>query len=46
VGLAKAQNCREKLMVRGAIDLQRKADFLISETVASDEEAGRARPDV
>lgn len=37
VGLAKAQNCREKLMVRGAIDLQRKADFLISETVASDE---------
>ena len=32
VGLAKAQMCREKLMVRGAIDLQRKADFLMCES--------------
>lgn len=30
VGFAKAQSCREKLMIRGCIDLQRKADFLIS----------------
>jgi hypothetical protein len=30
VGFAKAQACREKLMIRGAMDLQRKADFLVS----------------
>lgn len=29
LGLAKAQTFREKLMIRGAIDLQRKADFLV-----------------
>jgi len=35
VGLAKAQTCREKLMVRGAIDLQRKAEFLMVEAAGS-----------
>jgi len=35
VGLAKAQTCREKLMVRGAIDLQRKADYLMAESKSS-----------
>ena len=38
VGLAKAETCREKLMVRGAIDLQRKADFLMAEAAANTEE--------
>lgn len=44
VGLAKAQTCREKLMVRGAIDLQRKADFLVNHTikVGADEEQNQA----
>lgn len=31
VGFAKAQSCREKLMIRGCIDLQRKAEFLHAE---------------
>lgn len=35
LGLAKAQTCREKLMVRGAIDLQRKADFLVHHAIKS-----------
>ena len=42
VGLAKAQMCREKLMVRGAIDLQRKAEFLMcasTHPTAEDQEA-------
>ena len=37
VGMAKAQTCREKLMVRGGIDLQRKADFLMEECPSSQE---------
>jgi hypothetical protein len=35
VGQAKAQMCQEKLMVRGATDLQRKAEFLIAEATPS-----------
>ena len=38
VGQAKAQMCRERLMVRGAIDLQRKAEFLISESEGTPEQ--------
>lgn len=43
VGLAKAQMCKEKLMVRGAIDLQRKADFLMAQSTESSPEASSAR---
>lgn len=32
VGEAKAQMCHEKLMVRGATDLQRKAEFLVAKS--------------
>jgi hypothetical protein len=34
VGEAKAQMCREKLMVRGATDLQRKSEFLVAKSDA------------
>ena len=41
-GLAKAQMCREKLMVRGAIQLQRKADFLVNHHAAEASESQRS----
>jgi hypothetical protein len=41
VGLAKAQTCREKLMIRGAIDLQRKSEFIVI-TSSTKDEAERA----
>lgn len=43
VGLAKAQMCREKLMVRGACDLQRKADFLMSQATDGTPDANATR---
>lgn len=43
VGLAKAQMCKEKLMVRGAIDLQRKADFLMAQGTDQSQQACAAR---
>ncbi len=45
VGQAKAQMCQEKLMVRGATDLQRKAEFLISEATPSPADAQASPPD-
>lgn len=42
VGEAKAQMCREKLMVRGATDLQRKAEFLITESAAAKSASAKA----
>lgn len=38
VGFAMAQSCREKLMIRGGIALQRKADFLITTSGDSGQE--------
>lgn len=42
VGEAKPQMCRERLMVRGATDLQRKAEFLVAAS-AKDARPRRSR---
>lgn len=36
LGISKAQSCREKLMIRGGIDLQRKADYMVTVALPGD----------
>lgn len=43
LGIAKAQACREKLMIRGAVGLQRKAEFLCTGERAQDADAQAER---